>query len=83
MTPKKTYRKFFGDPANNPSGTEEDRVEFARLTSALYDTSTNTSKNGDQLLTEVMTNTGPATGMNGCLIVFAEETDKRAQIPRP
>ena len=76
MAPKKTYRDFCGDPSNDPSGTAEERVEFSRLTAALYDTTINTSKNEDQLLVEVMTDMGPATGINGGLIVFVEETDK-------
>ena len=76
MVPKKTYCDFCGDPANDPSGTAEERVEFARLTSALYDTTISTSKNEYQLHTEVMTNMGPVTGMNGGLIVFMEETEK-------
>ena len=76
MAPKKTHCEICGDPANDPSGTEEDRVKFARLTSALYDISTNTFKNEEQLLTEVMTDMEPATGMNGGLIVFVEDTSK-------
>ena len=76
MAPKKTYFDLYGDPSNDPSGTVEERVKFARLTAALYDTTTNTSKNEDQLLTEVMTDIRLATGMNDGLIVFVEETGK-------
>jgi len=76
MAPKKTYLDFCGDLSNDPFGTVEERVEFATLTAAHYDTTTPSSKNEDQLLVEVMIDMGPATGMNGGLIVFVEETGK-------
>ena len=76
MAPKKTYLDVCGDPSNDPSGTTKEWVRFARLTSILYDTTANTSKSKDVLLAEVMANVGPATKMNGGLIVFVEETDK-------
>ena len=65
MAPKKTCLDFCGYPSNDPSSTVVERVEFVRLIAALYDTTTNTSMNEDNLLIEVMTNMGPATGMNG------------------
>ena len=77
MTPTpKTYQSFCDNPDNNPSGTEADQITFAELTSAIYDTSTNTSKNEDQMMPEVLMDMGSATGMNGGLIVFVETTDK-------
>ena len=76
MVLKQTYNTFCEDPTNNPSGTEAERIKFATLTSAISDTTTNTSKNEDQMLTQVMTDMGPATGMNGGLIVFVEAINK-------
>ena len=76
MAPKKTHLDLCGDLSNDPFGTAEEHVEFATLTAAHFDTTAPNSKNEDQLLVEVLTNLGPATGMNGGLIVFVEETDE-------
>ena len=71
MAPK-TYRLFYENPDNNPSGSEAERLEFAKITSAIYDT----SKNEDEMLTEVMIDIGLATEMNGGHILFVEATNK-------
>ena len=76
MVPKKSYLDLCGDPSNDPFATSEERVKFSTLTAARYDTTAPNSKNEDQLLVEVLIDLGPATGMNGGLIVFVEEIDK-------
>ena len=74
MAPK-TYRALCENPDNDPYSSEAERKDFAQLATALFDTTTNTSKNEDQLLPEVMMDVGPANGMNGGLVVFMERRD--------
>mmetsp|Transcript_31582 Transcript_31582/g.35347 ORF Transcript_31582/g.35347 Transcript_31582/m.35347 type:complete len:152 (+) Transcript_31582:224-679(+) len=76
MASPKTYRAFCEKAENNPHSSEEGRNDFAQLATAHFDITTATSKNEDQLLVEVMMNVGPASGMNGGLIVFMEKCDK-------
>ena len=76
MAPPKAYRVFCEKDENNPHSSEEDRNDFAQLATAHFDTTITNSKNEDQLLVEVLMDVGPASGMNGGLIVFMEKTDE-------
>mmetsp|Transcript_42607 Transcript_42607/g.48267 ORF Transcript_42607/g.48267 Transcript_42607/m.48267 type:complete len:191 (-) Transcript_42607:1462-2034(-) len=76
MASPKTYSALCEKAKNNPHSSEEGRNDFAQLATAHFDTTTNTSKNKDQLLVEVMMDVGPASGMNGGLIAFIEKCDK-------
>ena len=67
MAPK-TYLALCEKAENNPHSSEEERNDFAQLATALFDTTTNTAKNEDQLMVEVMMDVGSANGMNGSLM---------------
>ena len=58
MAPK-TYHALCEKADNDPYGSEVERKDLAQLAIALFDTTTNTTKNEDQLLVEVMMDVGP------------------------